>query len=1158
MVGLPKLYKDESTDFSTNLEMLKELRGLSDLGMSLVQKMTENATVAHENIYDNSFLIQEEKKNDLLLGYIEDIQDATERETLTKAFEDLKKSYDKNTHWWKHIGTQIYAGVVERVEQNGGVTSLSMLGQKVQGVKESFVSSLSPFWKGLYDIGSSIYHQKIENRTEVHEDISKILEDIKKSKKTSEDEESNTTSTSTTKTTEEVFSDVSNVEGSNTTRNFDDVTESIHHIEDTTERMYGRLDDILARLVTNEDGEFDSETYQSIIESVNDNQLLINELETFYKYANEEERELLKELLNDPERFSSLIQMESERLKDSYVEVDRDGRLFTEIPDYETFNERKKQYYEESMGSIPEFEYPSDRLMKPTYDATEVTRLMAQSFIDEIDAKEKDDDVSYASKEREENFNRESLKQQRQLNEKVDAIYSFISGKKSSKGETSKGGDGENIFSKGMDFLMKFLGGKFLASSIGKRLIGSKIAKKVVNSKILKNTKIGKILGGMGIGAGATSDMVEAAAERTTKEAAKKTTSEALEKTTKEATENIAKNTTETIAKNSVDDVAKAGVKTVEKAGTKTVAKSVGKGIGKSLLKKIPGISLLAGGAFAVDRLMDGDVLGALGEFASGLAGTIPFFGTALSTGIDAGLMVRDITKENQSEEIIPEEPQNDQSEPRMKSVSIGGQGADDFTFDSLIEEPKESVIPSKPVSQPVPEPKSKIVLPEVGSITDMDFDYSTFDPYSEEEPIVTSKSGDKNFTPVVDSPKSSSWRTTKDEIYSKHMTQTDDGKVLERHVSDVKDIKSDLKAYFDKRSFNKSDARKKLGNEDIVSTYNNSLLKEVYGENYSVKITPYGVYDTNNEMAFTPVVKDEQGIITKILKNPSDHIKPGEEGYINPNTNFFDEEAKFSEERNQLYDQTLSTRSTEEQTDRKRLNELQEQSFWGDLSNEETQEKSMLEQKVASSYEPVLTKEQENQYSLSGRMSNLIDNTVGRVPVIGSMFSAVTSIKPNLDEPEINSTGNTPSLFDKIVGSIPLVGSIYSAFKSTEETPKNFIEESNGSVSTERSDEKQLAGINTTSQLRSQSNNPNELIPQNNSQQKIEKNKAYISSATRGGEGVSSQSQQAPTIINNNYNTSNTNVSSSGGNKPTPPPQILVNPTPAYVWQGSGWGGMR
>jgi hypothetical protein len=67
------------------------------------------------------------------------------------------------------------------------------------------------------------------------------------------------------------------------------------------------------------------------------------------------------------------------------------------------------------------------------------------------------------------------------------------------------------------------------------------------------------------------------------------------------------------------------------------------KAAGKSLLKKIPGVSILAGLGFGAQRALQGDFVGAGGEVLSGVAGTVPGLGTAASVAIDAGLAARDL-----------------------------------------------------------------------------------------------------------------------------------------------------------------------------------------------------------------------------------------------------------------------------------------------------------------------------------------------------------------------------------------------------------------------------------------------------------------------------------------------------------------------------------
>lgn len=96
----------------------------------------------------------------------------------------------------------------------------------------------------------------------------------------------------------------------------------------------------------------------------------------------------------------------------------------------------------------------------------------------------------------------------------------------------------------------------------------------------------------------------------------------------------------------------KLGGKGAAKLGAKGALKLGAKGIGKSIAKKIPGIGLIAGLGFGIDRLMKGDMLGAGGEVLSGLASLVPGIGTAASVGIDAALMARDIKKSGEEDEI--------------------------------------------------------------------------------------------------------------------------------------------------------------------------------------------------------------------------------------------------------------------------------------------------------------------------------------------------------------------------------------------------------------------------------------------------------------------------------------------------------------------------
>lgn len=92
--------------------------------------------------------------------------------------------------------------------------------------------------------------------------------------------------------------------------------------------------------------------------------------------------------------------------------------------------------------------------------------------------------------------------------------------------------------------------------------------------------------------------------------------------------------------------------KIAEKTGLKEVFKLGGKMGGKSLLKKIPGLALIAGAGFAADRARHGDYSGAALELASGaLATFLPGWGTAGSVAIDAYLAYRDLHKSTGSVE---------------------------------------------------------------------------------------------------------------------------------------------------------------------------------------------------------------------------------------------------------------------------------------------------------------------------------------------------------------------------------------------------------------------------------------------------------------------------------------------------------------------------
>lgn len=85
------------------------------------------------------------------------------------------------------------------------------------------------------------------------------------------------------------------------------------------------------------------------------------------------------------------------------------------------------------------------------------------------------------------------------------------------------------------------------------------------------------------------------------------------------------------------------GAASVATKGAATAGKTASKGLGKSLLKKIPGVGLIAGLGFGAQRAFSGDFSGAGLEVLSGLTSVVPGLGTAASTAIDAGLMAKDM-----------------------------------------------------------------------------------------------------------------------------------------------------------------------------------------------------------------------------------------------------------------------------------------------------------------------------------------------------------------------------------------------------------------------------------------------------------------------------------------------------------------------------------
>jgi hypothetical protein len=138
----------------------------------------------------------------------------------------------------------------------------------------------------------------------------------------------------------------------------------------------------------------------------------------------------------------------------------------------------------------------------------------------------------------------------------------------------------------------------------------------------------------------------------------------------------------------------KAGTATATKTAGKTATKIGGKALSKSLLKKVPIIGALAGIGFGLSRLAEGDVLGAAGEVASGVASSIPGFGTAASIGIDTALAARDISKSTSNE--IDAEDFTIKTHPKDEIVVAGGTNLSGGSNQEMVSLLKELVTAAK------------------------------------------------------------------------------------------------------------------------------------------------------------------------------------------------------------------------------------------------------------------------------------------------------------------------------------------------------------------------------------------------------------------------------------------------------------------------------
>ena len=122
----------------------------------------------------------------------------------------------------------------------------------------------------------------------------------------------------------------------------------------------------------------------------------------------------------------------------------------------------------------------------------------------------------------------------------------------------------------------------------------------------------------------------------------------------------------------------------------------MGKGLGKTALKKIPGLSIVAGLGFGLQRALKGDFKGGGLEVVSGLASTLPLVGTAASLALDGYLMHRDNAQESQMADVLNKVAEKDSQKSAqivIKQDLKAEAGADAKAFKEVLTESNAELI---------------------------------------------------------------------------------------------------------------------------------------------------------------------------------------------------------------------------------------------------------------------------------------------------------------------------------------------------------------------------------------------------------------------------------------------------------------------------------
>jgi len=144
-----------------------------------------------------------------------------------------------------------------------------------------------------------------------------------------------------------------------------------------------------------------------------------------------------------------------------------------------------------------------------------------------------------------------------------------------------------------------------------------------------------------------------------------------------------------------------AGIKLFGSWGTKIAST-----FGTSILKKIPGLSLILGIVSAIARAMDGDIIGAVAELASGAASTLlPGFGTAASLAIDAALLAGDLSGTSATDFFMGS---GEESSAAPTEMAAGGIVTSEISNVTIGEAGREAVLPLETNGDYLVEPIAK------------------------------------------------------------------------------------------------------------------------------------------------------------------------------------------------------------------------------------------------------------------------------------------------------------------------------------------------------------------------------------------------------------------------------------------------------------------